>query len=129
MCGILCSNRDSHGKTRFFHLPQHSLASVLLSTLTLTSFSAAPLPVKCSYRSLTEQCLSRVAQGQARKRCFPCRILNKNLLTILPEIYTGFLPSLSDKGPNVTFPMSIPAKNRDDARLNLQASCSIRYHY
>lgn len=21
MCGILCSNRDSHGKTRFFHLP------------------------------------------------------------------------------------------------------------
>lgn len=75
--------------------------------------------------SLTEQLshgqpLGRVAHRQKRKRlCYPCRMLKKNLLTILPVIYTGFLPSLSDKGPNVIFPISNPAKNRDDARLTL----------
>lgn len=93
----------------------------LPSTLTLTNVSAALLHL---HRLLTPQHAgSSLAQGQppgrTDTRCYPHQMLKKNLLPVLPEIYTGFLPNLSDKGPNVILPISNPAKNRDDARLTL----------
>lgn len=56
--------------------------------------------------------------GQKWGCCYPVEH-SRRTFKALPEIYTGFLPSLSDKGPNVIFPISNPAKNRDDARLTL----------
>lgn len=116
-------------KQGYFSSPMDSPATaVLLSTLTLTSFSAA---LREALIQIIDSVLlmkavthrrppGRAAHRQKRKRCCcPRRTLKKNLSTFLPEIYTGFLPSLSDKGPNVIFPISNPAKNRDDARFTL----------
>lgn len=47
---------------------------------------------------------------------------------ILPVRKTGFLPILSESGPNRTFPISTPAKKRDPAKLTLYACSSTRYH-
>lgn len=46
-------------------------------------------------------------------------VRKNNFIIILPDRYTGFLPNLSDNGPNAIFPISNPAKNKDDTRLTL----------
>lgn len=95
--------------------------TVLLSTLISTKLSAALLQTKYLTRPWTlYQCHGRAAhrQGKTSNAVIHAEHM-RTLSTVLPEIYTGFLPSLSDKGPNVMFPISNPAKNRDDARLTL----------
>lgn len=116
-------------KRGYFSSPMDSPATaVLLSTLIVTRYSAALREalmqtidsVLLTKAATHRQPPGRVTPRQERKRwCCPRRTLKKNLSTFLPEIYTGFLPSLSDKGPNVIFPISNPAKNRDDARFTL----------
>lgn len=118
-------------KRGYFSSPSDiPVTTMLLTTLIPTNFSAVLLRVKCLYRSWTLLPLTQQAttgslwegwpHGQKRKKlCYPHRMLKKNLLTILPDIHTGFLLSLSDTGPNVIFPTSNPEKNREDSRLTL----------